>query len=413
MKIKMKNLLFITWDGPQTSYMEGLFMPIFQEIAKKENIQFHVIQFTWADTSKIAAIKTLALAMGIQYTAFPILKKPMAALGSLFTLFTSSKKIAHYIQKHEIDIVMPRSTFPAFMVGQILKTEGKVPFRGLRGKFKTIFDADGLPLEERVDFAGLKKESRQYRWLKDIEKKMLLSADAVITRSQKAIDIHLQTIGEQYENKFSVVFNGRDASLFTINSSNRAKIRQDLNISEEEILMIYCGSLGPQYGLEEMLQIFRIFRQKQPSKFLILTGNTQFAEAQIKDPTEDIVIKSVNIDQIPRYLNAADVAFAFRQPTYSMQGVAPIKLGEYLLTGLPVIASKGIGDTEDILNHFESCYLYDHQIGLQKQLPEIINLIKKAKQTDREKTRNQALAYFSLESAANSYINALKKLETE
>ncbi len=27
----MKNLLFITWDGPQTSYMEGLFMPISNE----------------------------------------------------------------------------------------------------------------------------------------------------------------------------------------------------------------------------------------------------------------------------------------------------------------------------------------------------------------------------------------------
>lgn len=397
-----KNLLFITWDGPQTSYMEGLFMPIFQEIAKKENITFHVIQFTWADTSKIDAIKTSALAMGIQYTAFPVLKRPMAALGSLLTLFTSSKKIAQYIQKHEIDIVMPRSTFPAFMVSQIKNKT-----------FKTIFDADGLPLEERVDFAGLQKESRQYRWLKSIEQKMLLSADAVITRSQKAIDIHLQTIGDQFKNKFSVVFNGRDASLFTINSSDRAKIRQDLNISEDEVLMIYCGSLGPQYGLEEMLQIFRIFRQKQPSKFLILTGNTQFAEAQIKDQTEDIVIKSVNIDQIPGYLNAADVAFAFRQPTYSMQGVAPIKLGEYLLTGLPVIASKGIGDTEDILSDFESCYLYDHKISLQNQLPEILELMQNAKRTDREKTRNQALSYFSLESAADSYIKALKKLEID
>ena len=395
-----KNLLFITWDGPQTSYMEGLFMPIFQEIAKKENIQFHVIQFTWADKSRIAAIKTSALAMGIQYTAFPILKKPMAALGSLFTLFTSSKKIAHYFQKHDIDIVIPRSTFPAFMISQIKNKT-----------FKTIFDADGLPLEERVDFAGLKKESRQYRWLIDIEKKMLLSADAVITRSQKAINIHLQTVGDQYKNKFSVVFNGRDASLFTINSSNRAKIRQDLNISEEEILMIYCGSLGPQYGLEEMVTLFRAFRQNQAAKFLILTGNTEFAQAQIKHQTENIIIKSVNIDNIPGYLNAADIAFAFRQPTYSMQGVAPIKLGEYLLTGLPVIASKGIGDTEDILNHFESCYLYDHQIGLKNQIAEIINLIKKAKQTDRERTRNQALAYFSLESAADSYIKAIEKLK--
>ena len=29
--MKSKNLLFITWDGPQTSYMEGLFIPISNE----------------------------------------------------------------------------------------------------------------------------------------------------------------------------------------------------------------------------------------------------------------------------------------------------------------------------------------------------------------------------------------------
>ncbi|QOW10627.1 glycosyltransferase [Kaistella flava (ex Peng et al. 2021)] len=397
-----KNLLFITWDGPQTNYMEGLFMPIFQEIAKTENINFHVIQFTWADEARIDAIKTSALEMGIHYTAFPILKKPIASLGSLLTLFTSSKKIASYIQKHEIDIVVPRSTFPAFMVNQIKDRN-----------FKIIFDADGLPLEERVDFAGLKKESRQYQWLKGIEQKMLLRADVVVTRSQKAIDIHLQTIGEPFKDKFSVVFNGRDASQFSINSNDRVKIRKYLAISDEEILMIYCGSLGPQYGLDEMLRIFRVFRQKQPAQFLILTGNTEFAKTQLKEQTEDIIIKKVNIDQIPGYLNAADAAFAFRQPAYSMQGVAPIKLGEYLLTGLPVVASKGIGDTENILHHFESCYLYDHQIGLQKQLPEIIKLITEAKRTDREKTRSQALAYFSLESAADSYIKAIKKLKIE
>ena len=27
----MKRFLFITWDGPQTSYMEGLFIPISNE----------------------------------------------------------------------------------------------------------------------------------------------------------------------------------------------------------------------------------------------------------------------------------------------------------------------------------------------------------------------------------------------
>ena len=31
-----------------------------------------------------------------------------------------------------------------------------------------------------------------------------------------------------------------------------------------------------------------------------------------------------------------------------MQAVAPIKLGEYLLCGLPVVATAGIGDTDAI-----------------------------------------------------------------
>ncbi len=89
----MKNLLFITWDGPQTSYMEGLFMPIFQEVAKQGDYQFHVVQFTWADAQKIAHTQAAANQMGITYTAWPVLRKPNVAIGSLLTVLTSSAKI--------------------------------------------------------------------------------------------------------------------------------------------------------------------------------------------------------------------------------------------------------------------------------------------------------------------------------
>ncbi len=459
----MKNLLFITWDGPQTSYMEGLFMPIFQEIAKRGDYQFHVIQFTWAEDKKIAHTQAAADKMGITYAAWPVLRKPNISIGSLLTVLTSAGKIKKYIRENNIHIVMPRSTFPAMIVNQINSPfasralfpfrglrgasffpfrglrgsaffpfrglrgasffpfrglrgsaffpfrglrGGKVPFRGFRGKL--IFDADGLPIEERIDFAGLKKESFQYKLMKSAETKMLKSADAVITRSQKAIDIHIAHIGESYRSKFSVVFNGRDKNVFDYQPPLREEVRQELGL-KDELLFVYAGSLGPQYCLNEMLEIFQAYAENHLAKFLILTGNTEFAEQNIpSELKEHIILKSVPAEKVSFYLNGGDVAFGLRKPTFSMQGVAPIKLGEYLLCGLPVIASKGIGDTEKILENFEECYLYDHSVGLLPQIDQIKNFVEKAIFADRNNIAQKAQHYFSLEAAAESYLKAIK-----
>lgn len=426
----MKNLLFITWDGPQTSYMEGLFMPIFQEIAKQGAYQFHVVQFTWAEDKKIAHTQAAADKMGITYSAWPVLRKPNVSIGSLLTVLTSAGKIKKYIRENNIHIVMPRSTFPAMIANQInfpfashaffpfrgLRGAsffpfrglrgGKVPFRGFRGKL--IFDADGLPIEERIDFSGLKKESFQYKLMKSAETKMLKSADAVITRSQKAIDIHIANIGESYRSKFSVVFNGRDKNVFDYQPPLREQVRQELGL-KDELLFVYAGSLGPQYCLNEMLEILKAYAEKREAKFLILTGNTEFAEQNIPSELKThVILKSVPSEKVSFYLNGGDLAFGLRKPTFSMQGVAPIKLGEYLLCGLPVIASKGIGDTEKILENFEECYLYDHSIGLLPQIAHIKNFVEKAIFANRNKIAQKAQHYFSLEAAAESYLKAIK-----
>ena len=398
----MRNLLFITWDSPQTSYMEGLFLPIFQVIAKNGDVKFHVLQFTWADQQKINHTKKIAEQMNIQYSSAPISRKPNASIGSLVTVFTSVKKIKNYIHQHNIDIVMPRSTLPAMMVNRIKQKN-----------FKLIFDADGLPIEERIDFAGLKKDSFQYQLMKSAETKMLKNADAVITRSQKAIEIHLTNIGEKNRDKFSVVFNGRDQNKFKWSESARVEVRKKLGLNSE-FVFVYAGSLGPQYCFPEMLEIFTHHLKNKKSKFLILTGNIDFAKQYLpKELQSEIILKSVTSDEVPFYLSAADVAFALRKPSFSMQGVAPIKLGEYLLCGLPVIASKGIGDTEKILEQFKECYLYDHENSLAEQNASLLAFVENTIFADRNRIREEAQQFFSLEAAAESYIRVLEKLNNE
>ncbi len=398
-KANKKSILFITWDGPQTSYMEGLFMPIFHEVSKKTGMQFHVIQFTWANQQKIAEVRAAAEKLGIQYTAFPILRKPVPALGSLLTLYTFARKVKNYIKRHNIDIVMPRSTFPAALVNRLTLPNCKI-----------IFDADGLPIEERVDFAGLKKNSLQYRWMKRIETEMLQKADHVITRSQKSIDIHTKTLGSVDRTKFTVVQNGRDVSFFEPVCNHCLQARKDLGVDAEELLLVYCGSLGAQYCWEEMISVYRLAKKIRSTRLLILTGNTEFAQEKIQ-PAEsgDIIIKKVPFEEVPFWLNAADAALALRQPSFSMKGVAPIKLGEYLLMDLPVLASKGIGDTEDILAQFPECYLFDHSVAFDEQAEAIQNWLAAIKPQNNH-IREKATQFFSLDAAAESYIQALKRI---
>lgn len=395
----MKKLLFVTWDGPQTFYMEGLFMPIFAEIKKQNpHWEFHVLQFTWGNEERTAITKQAGQNLGVKYQAIPISRKPLPTIGSFWTLLQGSSKIKKYIQKHQIDVVMPRSTFPAYMVNQLKNMDCKV-----------IFDADGLPIEERVDFSNLKVDSMMYRFLKSTETKMLKNANAVITRSQKSIDIHLDSIGEQERNKFFVVQNGRNTKDFKLDKEQREVARKELGL-QDELLWVYAGSLGPQYCFSEMLEIVEASRKEKPTHWLILTGNTEFANQQISEEQKKwITIKSVSADKVPFYLNAGDIALALRKPTFSMQGVAPIKLGEYLLCGLPVIASKGIGDTEEILKNFEECLLYDHTL-ISQNVEEWIKEISKENRINPMILSEKAKQYFSLEAAAKSYTNVLDQM---
>lgn len=395
----MKNILFITWDGPQTTYMEGLFMPIYKEIQDRGDYKFHIIQFTWGNAERIAITANKANELGITYIARTIVRKPLATLGSILTLFEGINFLNKYIKKNQIDVVMPRSTMPAIMVNRIKELSVKL-----------LFDADGMAIDERVDFSGLSPNSLQYRFFKKEEYKLLQNADGVITRSKKAIVIHQNTLQLSDSQKFSVVYNGRDITFFNPSDLNRKKFRQLLGMKEEGKLFVYCGSLGAQYGWEAMTTIFNNYHEIHPdAKFLILTGNIDYAIQRIPKQLETaVIVKKVPFEEVPEYLSAADIAFAIREPKFSMQAIAPIKLGEYLLMGLPTIASAGIGDSEELLQRVPNCHLFDHSSSTA--IDEATIFVENLKDVNADTIRKFGINYFSIEKSAESYISAFEKL---
>ena len=195
------------------------------------------------------------------------------------------------------------------------------------------------------------------------------------------------------------------------NTSIRENKRSHLAISKETTVFVYSGSLGLQYGFDEMIAIFSEFcKINSKAVFLILTGSIEFAKDIIPiELSKKCIVKSVPFEEIPSYLSVADIAFAIREPKFSMQGVAPIKLGEYLLMGIPTIASAGIGDTEQILKNIPNCYLYDHENN--NRLHDTVASIEGLLISDKNEIRKAALNYFTIEKSVESYLIAFEKLK--
>lgn len=402
------KVLFVTWDGSQVSYLESLFLPIFSGLAKY-GFQFHVLQFSWVPPSVASLRRRVSEEYGCSYTYVSVLRKPVA-LGSFFSALIGCRHIHRALKDHDIDIVLSRSTLPA--LSSLL---------ALRGKDQSfIFDADGLPLDERVDFAGQSPSNIVHRVLRDIEAQAVRRADVVLTRSHKAISVLQARAGAGTSMaKFHVVSNGRDKSLFDPGDiADRLGVKQKLGIAADAPLIVYAGSLGPQYCPDSMLSLFKLIRQYRPdSHFLVLTGSPEvmidLASGSDKALASSMTVMRVDANEVPGWLAAADLGLAFRQPAFSMQGVAPIKLGEYLLCGVPVVATRGVGDSHFIDS--QAGFLVDN--GDKKTLSSVsdwfISQVLPRRDDFRARCRSVGVAHFSLESSVEAYRKALFSIKDQ
>ena len=59
-----------------------------------------------------------------------------------------------------------------------------------------------------------------------------------------------------------------------------------------------------------------------------------------KEIRENVICKSLGFAEVPHYLNAADVAFLFRDNVVMNAVASPTKLAEYMACGLPIISSE-------------------------------------------------------------------------
>ncbi len=393
-----KRILFITWDSPDTSYLEGLFLPIFQRL-RAHGYQFHVLQFTWGNGARQIDREARCRSAGIPYRRVTIARHPRAA-GSLLTALLGARHIRKAAHDWHIDTLMPRSLMPALAVLRISRTE--------RTKYSIVFDADGLAVDERVDFDGLSSHGMRYRFLRDIEAEMLRCADVVVTRTEAARTILQARAGAGMQpNRYHLVSNGIDPEPFTtaFNEHSRGE--------KQTFDLCYCGSLGTQYRLADMLVVAQTLREKiEGFRFNIFTrSHVELSnELTLKglSDAEWIVTRALSPEQVPTTLSQCDVGIALRLPLFSTQAVLPIKLGEYLLSGLPIVGTPGVGNSE-VLQH-EGVFHSAECGSLDAMVNWVCDVVRPQRSSLRQKCHTVGLRYYSVSQAVENYASALSSV---
>ncbi len=391
------GLLFITWDGPNNDYLRSLFLPILTRLG----LDLHVLQFSWDEPDRVEMNRTACEGAGASYSHVRIRRFRPLGGAALASMALGRPRLLRILHGSRPSWVMPRSTLPALLVRSVasqLRQSGT----------KLAFDADGLMQDERVEFSGWDSGGANYRVLREVEAQTVRAADTVITRTERAKCILLARAGPSVTaDKIHVIPNAKDEHAFQpLSLSERASVRESLRVPGDSMLLVYCGSVGDQYHPRETLDFFRGVRTlRSDAKMLLLTGHEERARTEVQAAgldADSLIIRRVPADEVPSYLGAADVAVTFRTPSFSQRAVSPIKIGEFLLCGLPIVTNAGVGDLDDQLGGFPGAHVVN---GLEPKT--LLEAAKWAVSADlgalRAPCRARGLEHFSLETALRKY----------
>ncbi|MBI1737088.1 MAG: glycosyltransferase family 4 protein [Candidatus Rokubacteria bacterium] len=155
-----------------------------------------------------------------------------------------------------------------------------------------------------------------------------------------------------------------DAEQFRFSATARAEERRRLRIDDSAVVGIYVGKFGDTYYAAEAFAVFARFARAFPGfRMLVLSPTPRPAlEALAREggyPPEAMTATTVAHRDVPRYLSAADVAFATVRSVPSRLYCSPVKVGEYWASGLPVVITEGVGDDSRIVREHDAGAVFD------------------------------------------------------
>jgi len=253
------------------------------------------------------------------------------------TLFDIARGIAYARALHlqqQFDLVHARSYVPAAVALGFKRVTG-IPY---------IFDMRGMMAEEYVEGGNWSSDSLPYQLTKSMEGSLLSEAAATVVLTRN-IGRHLVEQARVRASTLSVIPCCVDLHRFQPATTRRS--------AADPLRLVYAGSVGTWYLLDEMVQFASLGLPLHEVRLLILNADerSRIRAALDRSPALRGRASSIGIPPkaVPGYLAGSDVGLSFRKSTFSQRASSPIKVAEYLASGLPVVSTPGVGDLDEQL----------------------------------------------------------------
>jgi hypothetical protein len=359
----------------------------------KKNYTFHLISFEKPDRFKKnkSLIKKICLDNNINWHPLKYTKNP-PFFSTILDLFRMKKLAKKLNNKHNFSLIHCRS-YISSLVGLRFKRMYGIPF---------LFDMRGFWADERVDgeLWNLKNPIYKivYNYFKNKEKQFLIHSDHTISLTQNGKkNIINHSIFSHLIKNISVIPCCTDLNLFK-------PVERDSN----SFVIGYLGSLGTWYLLKEMLFFYQKINEKIPdSKFHFLTKDNPDIIFDHCDnlgiDRKNILIEESEREDIPFKTRNWNFSLCFIKPSFSKIFSSPTKQGELMGMGIPIICNSGVGDVDFIVEKYKSGFIL-------KDLNKVNFDIILNSNFKKEKLKEGANQYFSLDKGVELYLNIYEKI---
>lgn len=267
----------------------------------------------------------------------------------------------------------------------------------LRPSTRIIFDVRGAEPEE-IFYVNHSKNvllkrprfgntERKFQWSSKLEKNAVETADFYSCVSE-TMKTHMQKKYGITEERIDIVPCGVSRNFF-FDPNMRAKTREILGL-EKKLVFVYVGSMNAWQLPHLLLKLFKRIQSNISEAFLIiLTHDLQAAVSLLRleaIPDCSVLVKKVPNQQIPQMLCAADFGLLLREKSKLNLVSSPIKFGEYVCCGLPVIMTDAVTDARLLLERMGVGVILPSKVAIdQIDYSKLCNDILMAKLNEEER----------------------------
>jgi glycosyltransferase involved in cell wall biosynthesis len=218
-----------------------------------------------------------------------------------------------------VDLIHARSHVPALMADLATRISGAL----------YVFDHRGLMAEEYADSGLWPRSGWLYGLVNRLEAGFLRRAAGVVV------------LTESYRSEL-----GPDPRIEVIPCAVDLSVFRPADNPDRLYDLVYAGSWSGLYLADEMLRFFSAFRRVRPDgRFLVLAPPGQ----PLPERGNGVEAIHASPDQVPKLLTRARAGLSLRRVGRAQVAASPVKVSEYLATGLPVLSSVGVGDLDTLL----------------------------------------------------------------